>query len=156
MPFFDEVSLAPPDPIFGLTAAYVADVRPHKVSLSVGYYRDEHLKTPILGCVKLAEQILLESEPNKEYLPIEGHASLLENLGELIFGEALWGKERERVARFQAVGGTGALETVGTFLKEEVDCPLWIPTPTWPNHRGIFARCQLQVEEHLYGESFEN
>lgn len=155
MPFFDEVALAPPDPIFGLTAAYLADDRPQKVSLSVGYYRDEQLRTPILGCVKKAEKVLLDSEPNKEYLPIEGHASLLERLGELIFGEVLWGKEKERIARFQAVGGTGALETMGTFLKEEVDCPLWIPAPTWPNHRGIFARCQLQLGEYLHGESFE-
>ncbi len=150
MPFFERVPLAPPDPILGLTAAYLADPRENKVNLGVGYYRDEMLRTPILQCVKQAEKIFLESEPNKEYLPIEGHGALIDKVGELVFGESFWGKERGRIAGFQTIGGTGALKIAGTFCKEELDSPLFCPSMTWPNHRGVFAGCQLRIDSYPY------
>jgi aspartate/tyrosine/aromatic aminotransferase len=150
MPFFERVPLASPDPILGLTAAYLADARENKVNLGVGYYRDEMLRTPIMHCVKLAEQVLLESEPSKEYLPIDGHRAFLEKVGELVFGSAFWGKQHVRISGFQTIGGTGALKIGGTFCKEEVDGPIFIPAPTWPNHRGVFTGCHLRVDSYHY------
>ena len=38
MTLFSSVQLAPKDPIFGLTEAYVADQKPDKVNLGVGVY----------------------------------------------------------------------------------------------------------------------
>lgn len=150
MSFFDKVILAPPDPILGLTEAYLADSRVNKVNLGVGYYKDNMLRTPILDSVKMAEKILLESEPNKEYLPIVGHRALIEKVGEMLFGFTFWEKERARIAGFQAIGGTGALKIGGTFFKEELDSSVWIPAPTWPNHRGVFAGCGLKVDSYPY------
>jgi aspartate/tyrosine/aromatic aminotransferase len=150
MPFFERVPLAPPDPILGLTASYLADSREKKVNLGVGYYKDEMLRTPIMQCVKKAEKILWESEPNKEYLPIDGHKALVEKVGEMVFGHAFWKKEQSRIAGFQTIGGTGALKIGGTFCKEEVDRPLFIPLPTWPNHRTVFTGCHLRVESYPY------
>lgn len=150
MPFFERVPLAPPDPILGLTAAYLADPRENKVNLGVGYYKDELLRTPILSCVKEVERVLLESEPNKEYLPIEGHKAFIEKVGETVFGERFWKKERQRIAGFQTIGGTGALKIGGTFCKEEVDHPLFLPSTTWPNHRGVFSSCGLSVDSYPY------
>src|SRR5579862_4665028 len=115
MPFFEHVPLAPPDPILGLTAAYFADPRENKVNLGVGYYKDEMLRTPIMQCVKQAERVLLESEPNKEYLPIDGHKTFIEKVAEMVFGEEIWKKELRSIAGFQTIGGTGAMKIGGTF-----------------------------------------
>ncbi|MBB1440617.1 aromatic amino acid aminotransferase, partial [Shewanella sp. SG41-4] len=62
---FSQVTLAPADPILGLTDAFKADARPHKVNLGVGIYKDEAGQTPILSSVKKAEAILLETEKTK-------------------------------------------------------------------------------------------
>lgn len=150
MSLFEQTPLAPPDPILGLTAAYLADVRAEKVNLGVGYYKDESLRTPILRCIKAAEKIILESEPDKEYLPIEGNAALIERVGELVFGTQFWNEERGRIAGFHTIGGTGALKIAGMFCKEQIDKPLYLSMPTWANHRGVFAGCGIAVHHYPY------
>ena len=150
MSFFEKVPLAPPDPILGLTIAFHRDPRPHKVNLGVGLYKTEDLKTPVLACVKSAESLLLDLEKSKEYLPIDGDHHYLQTMGALVFGKEMWIKQKERIAAFQTIGGTGALRIGGTFLKEELDNPIWISTPTWPNHLGIFKNCGLKVENYDY------
>lgn len=150
MSFFEKVLLAVPDPILGLTAAFRSDPREKKVNLGVGLYKTENLKTIVQESVKLAETFLLEEEKSKEYLPIDGDKLYLDQMGDLVFGREIWKKEKDRIACFQAVGGTGALKIGGTFLKEEENHPIWIPNPTWPNHSGVFSHCGLMVEEYPY------
>ncbi len=150
MSFFEKIPLAPPDPILGLVAAFQSDPRDTKVNLGVGVYRNENLQTSVQESVKRAEAFLLQEEKNKEYLPIEGEKLYLEQMGGLVFGEELWIAEKRRIACFQTVGGTGALKIGGTFLREEMNNGVWIPNPTWPNHRGVFTHCGLKVEEYPY------
>jgi aspartate/tyrosine/aromatic aminotransferase len=150
MSFFERVPLAPPDPILGLTLAFQNDLRKNKINLGVGLYKTEDLRTPVLESVKSAEVALLDGEKSKEYLPIEGERLYLDQLGAIVFGKSVWGKERARISSFQTVGGTGALKVGGTFLKEEVDQQLRISMPTWPNHRGVFSHCGLKVEDYPY------
>lgn len=150
MSFFENVKLAPPDPILGLTVAFHRDARPHKVNLGVGLFKDEELKTSVLGSVKSAEAALLDAEKSKEYLPIDGDHHYLQLMGNLVFGKDLWAKDRDRVAAFQTIGGTGALKIGGTFLKEEAEHPLLISEPTWPNHAGVFKGCGLSLQSYEY------
>lgn len=150
MSFFQDVILAPPDPILGLTTAFLNDPRKNKVNLGVGIYKSEDLKAPILHSVKMAEKALWEQETTKEYLPIDGEALFIEGMGKLVFDASQWKKEKSRISACQTVGGTGALKIGGTFLKEEVDRPIWISNPTWPNHRGVFLSCGLSVENYAY------
>ncbi len=150
MGFFENVPLVPPDPILGLTIAFQNDTRKNKVNLGVGIYNTEELKTPVLQSVKLAEAFLLEREENKKYLPISGDPLYLDRLGGIVFGDDFWTKEKERIASFQTVGGTGALKTGGIFIKEELGSSVWISTPSWPNHRGVFLHCGLKVEAYPY------
>ncbi len=146
MGFFDAVPLAPPDPILGLSQAFAEDPRREKVNLGVGLYKDEELKTPILRSVQEAERQLIGHEVNKEYLAISGEPSYLEEMGKLVFGTL----SKERVASFQTLGGTGALKLGGTFLSEEIKSPLYLSSPTWPNHRGVFTHCSLAVDTYPY------
>ena len=75
---FSGIATAPPDAILGLTEAFVADPNPNKMTLSVGVYKDASGQTPILDCVKKAEQRIIDTESTKGYLPIDGDASYRE------------------------------------------------------------------------------
>ncbi len=150
MSFFEHIPLAPTDPILGLTAAFHKDPRREKVNLGVGLYKEETLLTPVLDSVKIAENALLDTERSKEYLPIEGDSPFLQLMGALIFGEALWEKDKKRIAAVQTVGGTGALHVGGTFLKKETEGSVHIPHPSWPNHRGVFTDCGFTVLDYPY------
>ena len=66
------LEMAPPDAILGLNVAFRNDTNPNKINLGVGVYKDESGNTPVLDCVKRAEQLLLESETSKSYLGIDG------------------------------------------------------------------------------------
>lgn len=153
MSFFDQVSLLPPDPIFGLQAAFLADPREGKVDLSVGVYKTADLKTPILSSVKKAEKILLETEKSKGYLPGEGDKSYLEQVGLLTFGEEFWKRSADRIQAAQSIGGTGALRLGAEFLKQEVSETIYVSDPTWPNHRGVFGRLGMKVASYPYYDS---
>lgn len=52
MSSFQQVSLAPPDPIFGLNQSYLDDQDPRKVNLGIGAYRDDNGKPLVLESVK--------------------------------------------------------------------------------------------------------
>ncbi len=144
--FFNQLQAAPPDPILGLTLAFIAEKDPRKVNLGVGLYRDVHLQTPILKAVKAAEGELFQEERSKEYLPIDGDQGFLAHMAELIFGEdceqGVWG--------IQTAGGTGALRIGGEFLRQEVGNKIAISDPTWPNHGGVFTRCGMEVLRYPY------
>lgn len=148
--FFSHVPEAPVDSIFGISAAFNADLRSNKVNLSVGVYKSPDLKTALLQSVKKAEIRLVEEETTKDYLPIDGEKQFLEHAGALVFGEGFWAKERGRICAAQGVGGTGALRMGGDFLKQHVSDTLYISDPTWPNHRGVFAKSGFKVDSYPY------
>lgn len=150
MSFFSQVTLASPDSILGLTAAFKRDERENKVNLGVGLYKDEQLHTPILKAVKRAEERLLIEEKSKEYLPIEGDTVFTEVLAELVFGKVLWQEHRKRICGVQTPGGTGALRIAADFLKKQGQQEIWIPNPTWANHRGIFESAGWNVKQYPY------
>ena len=52
---FEKITAAPPDAILGLTEAFKKDSRSDKVNLSVGVFKDDQGRTPVLKCVKEAE-----------------------------------------------------------------------------------------------------
>ena len=72
---FASVELAPKDPILGVTETYVADKNPNKVNLGVGVYCDDNGRVPLLACVRIAEEKLLQLGAPKAYLPIDGIAA---------------------------------------------------------------------------------
>ncbi len=148
--FFHSITPAVLDPIFGLTVLFDADKRPDKINLGVGQYRNDQLVTPVMESVKVAETFLLREEESKEYLPIAGDRTYLNRVGALVFGEFFWAGEIKRVSSVQTLGGTGALRVGGELLKQEVGSRIAISDPTWPNHRGVFTRCGMEVEAYPY------
>lgn len=147
---FESISMAPADPILGLTDAYKQDPRKNKVNLGVGVFKDEQGVTPILASVKAAEKALLESEKTKVYLSISGIEEYGRHVQTLLFGKSEI-ISSARAVTAQAPGGTGALRTGADFLaKQTAAKKIWISNPTWANHKAIFSSAGFEVAEYSY------
>ena len=145
MSYFSSLDLCPPDPVFGQVATFRADKRPEKISLLVGYYRDDEGQTPAFQAIKEAAVGFF---PPAEYLPMGGDESYLDALEALIFS-----CRPKQLCRVQAIGGTGALRTIGDLLKQMGHHAIWLSDPTWPNHWGIFQAAGLKVETYPYHDA---
>lgn len=147
----ENLTMAPLDPILGLTELFQKDPNPQKINLSVGVYKDEQNNTPIFGAVKKAEQIILEKEKTKSYLPISGSPEFCENTQRLIFGENCKLYEEGRIGTVQTAGGTSALRVLADFLKVNFGTKkIWLPNPTWENHSKIFQLAGHEVCTYPY------
>ncbi len=145
------IKAAPADSILGLTEAFNREANPQKVNLGVGVYQDDDGITPILGCVKIAEEILLRKETSKSYLPIAGDPSYDAGVQGLIFGEKSEVILSGRAATAHAPGGTGALRVGADLLKKfKPSATVWISAPTWANHRGVFSSAGFSLGEYPY------
>ncbi|WP_028765092.1 amino acid aminotransferase [Shewanella colwelliana] len=148
---FNQVELAPADPILGLTDAFKADPRAEKVNLGVGIYKDESGQTPILKSVKLAERKLLDTETSKSYLGIDGVQAYNSAVQTLLFGAEHTVIEAGRAVTAQAPGGTGSLRVAAEFVVRNTDSrTIWVSNPTWANHNNIFESAKLSVKQYRY------
>ena len=145
------VQPAPPDSILGLTEAFKKDQNPEKVNLGVGVYKDEEGNTPVLRCVKAAEKKLLEIQASKSYLPISGDPAYGAAVQRLILGEGSEVIASGRVVTAHAPGGTGALRVGGDLIRKfNPDATLWVSSPTWANHNGIFGTAGFAMNSYTY------
>ena len=148
--FFSGIEMAPADPILGLTEAFRKDPRPNKVNLGVGVFMDEKGATPVPECIRRAERLLWETEKTKGYTPINGPAEYGAAVAELVFGADFHGLANGSVAVAQSPGGTGALRIGAEFLKAFRGGTVWMPDPTWDNHKNVFGAAGCAVQTYPY------
>jgi aromatic-amino-acid transaminase len=148
---FSQVPLAPPDPILGLTEAFLADQNPKKVNLGVGVYQDASGRVPVLKVVREAEKRVYEKEESKSYLPIDGSPAYAREVQKLIFGADSALVASGRVVTAQALGGTGGLKLGADFLRRFLpESGLSISAPSWENHRALFEAAGFNVQDYRY------
>lgn len=154
---FQNVTMAPPDPILGLTEAFNNDTNPAKINLSVGVYKDANGNTPVLASVKEAERRILETEASKGYKPIPGAPDYQKAVQKLIFGADSDLIGSGRAVTCHTPGGTGGLRVVGDFLKENApNATLWLSDPTWANHGAIFGAAGVPTKTYTYFDRANN
>ncbi len=145
---FESVSTAPPDAILGLSEAFQKDPHPEKINLSVGVYQDAEGRTPILRCVKEAERRLVEHEPTKSYLGIDGLGEFRRHVQRLLFADQI---DPARTVVMQAPGGTAGLRIAADFLAGHFPgSRVWVSNPTWANHMAIFQAARVPAETYRY------
>lgn len=154
-PVFDQVPLAPGDPILDLKLAFNRDANPDKADLSVGIYQDEAGRASLFPAVVRAEALLAEERRSNplgaEYLPLAGHGPFVEEAKKLLFGPESAVLREKRVAAIQTIGGTGALRIAGEFMKRQMPgSAIALSDPTWPLHRSIFERVGLEIRTYPY------
>ncbi len=142
---------APPDSILGLTEQFKKDQNPAKVNLGVGVYKDNNGNTPILEVVKKAEQTLLTSQTTKSYLPISGDPAYGKAVQKLVLGGNSDVCRSARAVTVHAPGGTGALKVGADLLKKfKPRARVWVSSPTWANHNGIFGDAGFEIDSYSY------
>jgi aspartate aminotransferase len=147
---FSELKQRPADPILGLSVKFKADSHPQKIDLGAGIYKDETGHTPVLACVKSAEQILIINETTKAYINSAGSALFNEKIVALNLGDHRVIREN-RIRTISTPGGTGALRIAGEFIKTcKPGGTIWVSDPTWANHEGVFTAAGLTVKTYPY------
>ena len=149
--FFDKIVAAPADPILGLTEEFKNDTRANKINLGVGIYKTNEGVTPVLKCVKKAEEIIFKNETTKSYLPIVGTPEYGRLVRELLFGKDSEVIAHDRARTVQGPGGTGSLRIGADFLKQQnVTTKVWISDPTWANHFQVFGKAGIETAKYKY------
>ena len=154
---FESVTVAPPDAILGLNEAFKHDPSPDKIDLTVGVYKDAQGMTPILGCVKTAEERLWKQEKSKSYLAIDGNPDYGGLVQTLLLGREHPIVAAGRIATLQTPGGTGAVRVAADFINRVLpSARIWCSEPTWPNHPNIFRAAGLEVKWYPYFDAASN
>ncbi len=145
---FESLQAASADAILGLIAEHNNDPRPEKVDLGVGVYRTQAGVTPVLDVVKLAEQILIDTQESKAYIGTAGAADFNAAMQALTFGDA--GPD-DRLATIQTPGGSGSLRVAaGMILRASPDASVWASEPTWANHVPLLGGAGLKLKPYPY------
>ncbi|EMD41819.1 hypothetical protein CERSUDRAFT_128978 [Gelatoporia subvermispora B] len=149
---WSNVPAGPPDPILGVTEAFLRDKDPRKINLGVGAYRDENGKPYVLTSVKKAEESLTADKLDKEYLPIAGLPSFTQAAAKLAYGADHQLVQTGSIAVVQSISGTGALRIGGAFLARFYphSKTIYLPVPSWGNHTPIFRDSGLEVKGYRY------
>ncbi len=154
---FESVEMAAPDPILGLTEAFLKDSNPKKINLGVGVYKSNEGVTPILDCVKQAETKLISTEKTKGYKPIDGDPAYGKAVLELMFGADHEVVTSGRAATAHCPGGTGSLRVAGEYLaNNHKGATIWVSDPTWANHGNVFAAAGLPIKAYPYFDATTN
>ena len=148
---FESTPINPPDAIFGLIEEFKRDPNPDKINLTVGMYQDESGNTPLMQCVKQAEQFLLDQAAGHVYLPIDGLKVYNDLMPRLIFGASHQVISDNCVHSAQTPGGTGALRVAAELLVRNYAVKrVWVSQPTWANHLNIFPAAGLEIANYHY------
>lgn len=160
---WNDIPLAPPDKILGISEAYNNDSNPQKINLGVGAYRDNSGKPIIFPSVKKAEEILLGKETEKEYTAIVGSKNFQSIVKNFIFNNSnkdANGKQLiddGRIVTAQTISGTGSLRVIADFLNRFYsNKKILVPKPTWANHVAVFKDAGLEPEFYSYYETSKN
>ncbi|GAA6205641.1 MULTISPECIES: amino acid aminotransferase [Thalassotalea] len=152
---FSQLKQLPADPILGLSIKFKADNNPNKIDLGAGIYKDAAGNTPVLDCVKVAEQFRVDNEASKAYLGSTGSPVFNTKMTDLILGDHKVITEN-RIRTVSTPGGTGALRVAGEFIKKcTPGATIWVSNPTWANHKGVFEAAGLIVKTYPYYD-YEN
>lgn len=145
---FESLQAASADAILGLIAEYRNDTRAEKVDLGVGVYRTTEGDTPVLGVVKRAEKILLDTQDTKAYIGTAGAADFNAAMQALIFDDSV---AADRLATIQTPGGSGSLRVAaGMILRASPEASVWVSEPTWANHVPLLAGAGLNLKPYPY------
>ncbi len=148
---FQQLSRLNPDTILGLMAKYRADPFTQKVDLGVGVFRDLSGNTPILDCVRRAEQTVLQSQTTKSYVSAAGREEFNGAVEELVLGNAHGARRDRRVRTLQAPGGCGALRVGAELIRAAAPgAAVHVSDPTWGNHMPLLGSSGLRLQRYPY------
>jgi aspartate/tyrosine/aromatic aminotransferase len=132
-------------------AKYRADASSLKVDLGVGVYRDLSGNTPVLGCVRRAEQAVLAAQTTKSYVAAAGREEFNRAVEEMVLGSAHAARRDRRARTAQTPGGCGALRVGAELIRAAAPAvTVHVSDPTWGNHTPLLGSSGLRLERYPY------
>jgi len=132
-------------------AQFRADSFARKVDLGVGVFRDLTGNTPILDCVRRAEQTVLASQSTKTYVSAAGREEFNSAVEELVLGASHGARRERRVRTVQAPGGCGALRVGAELIRAaSPSATVHVSDPTWGNHEPLLGSSGLRLARYPY------
>jgi aspartate aminotransferase len=148
---FQDLKQLSADSILGLMTKYRADPSPSKVDLGVGVYRDLTGNTPVLDCVRRAEQEVLAAQTTKSYVASAGREEFNAAVEELVLGPTHAARRERRARTVQAPGGCGALRLGAELIRAAAPAAaVHVSDPTWGNHTPLLGSSGLRLERYPY------
>jgi len=148
---FQQLKRLNPDTILGVMAKFRADTSPLKVDLGVGVYRDLSGNTPVLTCVRSAEQAVLAAQTTKSYVAAAGREEFNRAVEEMVLGQAHAVRRDRRARTVQTPGGCGALRVGAELIRASApDVTVHVSDPTWGNHPPLLGSSGLRLERYPY------
>ena len=146
--FFDRIPDQALDPMLTLLVQLRADPRPDTIDLGIGVYRDEQGNTPVMACVKQAEDHLVRHQSSKAYLSADGDPAFLKLLAPIVLGDHA---ADPRVAGIQTPGGTGALRLAAALMaRANPNARVWLGQPTWAQHTALMQAGGLKTIDYPF------
>jgi aspartate/tyrosine/aromatic aminotransferase len=148
---FQDLKQLSADSILGLMTQFRADPSPSKVDLGVGVYRDLTGNTPVLDCVRRAEQEVLAVQSTKSYVGPAGREEFNTAVEELVLGKTHAARRDRRARTVQAPGGCGALRLGAELIRAAAPAAVvHVSDPTWGNHTPLLGSSGLRLERYPY------
>jgi len=148
---FDHLKPLVPEAILRLMSQYRADCSSDKVDLGIGVYRDSSGHTPVLDCVRRAEQSVLAAQSTKTYVGALGREEFNRHVEVLVLGAEHSARSAQRVRTIQTPGGCGALRLGAELIKAATPAAkVLVGNPTWGNHVPLLGASGLTLEHYAY------
>jgi aspartate aminotransferase len=122
-----------------------------KVDLGVGVYRDLSGNTPVLDCVRRAEQAVLAAQTTKSYVAAAGREEFNSAVEEMVLGSTHAARRDRRARTAQTPGGCGALRVGAELIRAAAAATtVHVSDPTWGNHTPLLGSSGLRLERYPY------
>ncbi|MDE0244532.1 MAG: aromatic amino acid transaminase [Gammaproteobacteria bacterium] len=147
---FENLTAVRSDSVLGLATAFLRDKAAGKIDLTVGVYRNDQGRTPVMNAVAEAERAIIAAQTTKSYLPPIGPPGYRARIRRLVLGDLDDGLG-DRTGVLQTTGGCGALR-IGAelFARAQPGKPVYLSDPTWGNHDGLMSGAGLRIRTYPY------
>ena len=148
---FEQLARLSPDPILALMSTFRDDRSADKVDLGVGVFRDLDGHTPVLDCVRMAENAMLAAQSTKSYVGAAGREEFNLAVEDLVLGARHPARAASRSRTLQAPGGCGALRLGAELVRTASPrTTVYVSDPTWGNHVPLLGSSGLRLQRYPY------
>jgi aspartate aminotransferase len=107
--------------------------------------------TPVLACVRRAEQAVLAAQTTKSYVAAAGREEFNSAVEEMVLGPAHAARRDRRARTVQTPGGCGALRVGAELIRAAAPAvTVHVSDPTWGNHTPLLGGSGLRLERYPY------
>lgn len=148
---FEAIRNQADDPIESVYARSGRDMRPDKLDLSIGVYRDAKGQVTVMRAVRDAEDRILRQHRPKGYLTPLGNMEYVAAVEELVFGATHPVLRARRLVSAQGPGAGGMLRFGAELIRTLApQATLWVSEPVWDHQIDFFTRAGMKVRSYPY------